>query len=77
MKPEEPIHNTLVLCIKNDGYEADLDVGTVYLTIPDEVAFERGRIRVVDESEEDYLYPKEFFIPVELSKPAKDVLSVG
>lgn len=77
MKPKESIHNTLMLCIKNQGYEADLDVGTVYLAVPDEVACERGRIRVVDESGEDYLYPKEFFIPVALSKPAIDVLSVG
>ena len=64
-----------VLCIKNAGYEADLDVGTIYVLLPDEGAAAHGRIRVIDESGEDYLYPQECFTSVELSQSAKKALS--
>ncbi|MBA3314110.1 MAG: hypothetical protein M3552_12925 [Planctomycetota bacterium] len=77
MTQADIVGKTFMLCLKNEGYEADLDVGTVYLVLPDEVAAARDRIRVIDESGEDYLYPSEFFMPVALSRSAKDVLSVG
>ena len=64
-----------VLCVKNAGYEADLDVGTIYVALPDDGAAAHGRIRVIDESGEDYLYPQDFFTPVELSQSAKEALS--
>ncbi|MEX1096396.1 MAG: hypothetical protein WED34_10125 [Planctomycetales bacterium] len=63
------------LCVRNAGYEADLDVGTIYVVLPDEEAATRGRIRIVDESGEDYLYPREYFTPVELSQPVRKSLS--
>lgn len=64
-----------VLCTRNDGYEVDLDVGTVYAALRDEEAARSGRVRLVDESGEDYLYPSEYFTPVELSPFARKVLS--
>jgi hypothetical protein len=67
--------NKLVVCIRNDGYEGSLDIGKVYAVMPDAQATKFGRIRVVDNEEEDYLYPTEFFIPVELSRPVKKSLS--
>jgi hypothetical protein len=66
----------LVVCLRNDGYEASLDIGKVYVVLPDAQAGKYGRIRVVDNEEEDYLYPVEYFIPAELSKPAKKVVAV-
>jgi hypothetical protein len=63
--------------MRNDGYEASLEIGKVYLTLPDPEAAKYGRIRVVDESEEDYLFPVEYFLPVELSEPARKASSVG
>jgi len=30
-----------------------------------------SRIRVVDESGEDYLYPKDFFVPIEVPAAAR------
>jgi hypothetical protein len=74
---KEPAARSLVLCLKNEGYEADLDAGKIYVALPDEAADSRGRVRVIDESGEDYLYPREYFVPVELSRPAKEVLSAG
>jgi hypothetical protein len=59
-----------LLCVKNDGYSASLEVRKIYRTLPDSIAISRGFVRVVDESGEDYLYPLEFFVTVELPKAA-------
>ena len=47
----------------------------VYQVIPDEAAAEDGLLRVVDESGEDYLYPRDLFVPVELPRAAEDALT--
>ncbi|GET41675.1 hypothetical protein MiSe_64880 [Microseira wollei NIES-4236] len=52
-----------VLCVKNDNYTASLEVRKVYRVIPDSRAAEHQLIRVIDESEEDYLYPSDYFVP--------------
>jgi hypothetical protein len=55
-----------VLCLDNQGYEASLETRKVYVALPDETAERHRLIRVIDESGEDYLYPKRFFAVVEL-----------
>jgi len=55
-----------VLCISNDRYPASLEVRKIYQHITDPQAEAHGQIRVIDESGEDYLYPREFFIPIEV-----------
>lgn len=62
-----------VLCIKNDGCE-DLEIRKVYQALPDESAKKDDYIRVIDESGEDYLYPQNFFYPIELSKSVEETL---
>ncbi len=59
-----------VLCISNEGYPASLDVRRVYRAISDADAEKSGHVRVVDESGEDYLYPHEMFVPIEVPEPA-------
>lgn len=44
------------LCLNNDGYEASLLVGKVYEVLPDAEAEQRGYVRVVDESGDDYAF---------------------
>lgn len=56
----------LVICVKNDGYDVSLERRKLYVSIADAVAEKHGQVRVVDESGEDYLYPQEFFVAVEL-----------
>lgn len=41
----------------------------------DEFAAEHGMVRVVDESGEDYLYPAEFFAPIELPASIEKALA--
>jgi hypothetical protein len=56
----------LVVCIDNDGYAASLEKRKIYLALRDTDAGKHGLLRIVDESGEDYLYPKTFFRPIVL-----------
>lgn len=56
----------LVIFVKNDGYDVSLERRKLYVSIADSAAEKHGQVRVVDESGEDYLYPQEFFVAVEL-----------
>jgi len=59
-----------LICVKNNGYEASLERRKVYRALPNAKAESHGLVRVIDESGEDYLYPAEFFAPVELKTEA-------
>ncbi len=61
------------ICVNNTGCE-DLDVWKVYRALPDKVASDEAHLRIVDESGEDYLYPADFFVLVEFSKPVEQRL---
>jgi hypothetical protein len=57
-----------VRCIKNAGYEASLEIGKVYRTLPaTKLEQSDGLIRVIDNEGEDYLYDSEYFEPVDLN----------
>jgi hypothetical protein len=57
------------ICINNDEYPASLELHKIYRVLRDKDAEKDIDFRVIDESGEDYLYPAEYFILVEL--PAK------
>jgi hypothetical protein len=63
-----------LLCVNNAGYPASLDVRKVYATLPDADAESSGFVRVIDESGEDYLYPQELFVAVDLPKAAAEAV---
>ena len=63
-----------LICVNNDGYPASLEKGKVYRVVPDPRAAAKGTVRIVDESGEDYLYPSERFVAIELPKDAVDAL---
>ena len=65
-----------MICVCNLGYEASLEVRKVYEVLRDKVAEQRGQLRVIDESGDDYLYPKDFFAPVRLSAETKERLEL-
>ena len=76
MKPRRE-HSRYVLCVKNQGYPASLEIRKVYPVIPDRIAEKRGLIRIVDESHEDYLYPEEYFIAIALPKAAAKAFAIA
>jgi hypothetical protein len=49
------------VCPRNDDYPVCLERRKVYRVLPDEAGARHGSIRVVGETEEDCLYPAEFF----------------
>ena len=59
-----------LLCVRNKGCE-DLEPRKLYEQLPDLQAAEDGYVRVVDESGEDYLYPAEYFVAVDLPREAE------
>ena len=63
-----------VVCIRNTGYAASLDVRKIYRILPARSAERHGMLRVVDESGEDYLYPAKFFMAVDLPQPLRTAL---
>ena len=65
--------NRFVVCIANQDCE-DLEVRKIYQTVLDDAAGSDNLIRIIDESGEDYLYPAEFFIQIELPKAAENAL---
>ena len=54
------------ICIDNREYPASLELHKIYRVLPDEGAEADGDLRVIDESGEDYLFPADYFIPIEL-----------
>lgn len=62
-----------VLCIRNEDCE-DLEPRKVYQLVFDEAASRDGYIRVIDESGDDYLYPENYFVPIELPQAAAKAL---
>ena len=60
-----------LLCLGNDGYPVSLEKRKTYVALSDPNSEKRGLLRVVDESGEDYLYPKELFRAVALSPSVK------
>ena len=53
-----------VICIRNEDLPASLEIRRRYLIVPDPEAEQAGMIRVIDESGEDYLYPRSWFVPI-------------
>jgi len=62
------------VCVNNEDYPASLELHKIYRVLPDEDAAEDGDIRVVDESGEDYLYPADYFVFVDLPRAVEKSL---
>ena len=75
---------TYMRCVNNKAYIrfkdvppsdetlVDLTVGNVYKVLPDLEAERAGSIRVIDNSGEDYLYPAEYFKPINWNRSSSD-----
>lgn len=66
--------SSYALCVRNRGYRASLEVRKVYRQIADAWAHSHGLIRIVDESGEDYLYPRDYFVSIPIPKVARAAL---
>jgi hypothetical protein len=75
MKKRQASSTRFVVCIRNEGYPEAIELRKLYRVLPDAQAARVEHIRIIDESGEDYLYPKEFFASVRMSEPIKKVLA--
>jgi hypothetical protein len=63
-----------VVCVNNKDYPASLELRKLYQTVSDEAAARHHQLRVIDESGEDYLYPEEYFVSVQLPQSAEKAI---
>lgn len=66
-----------VVCVRNKGYSASLEVRKLYKALPDPQAEKHGLLRVVDEDGEDYLYPQNFFVAIDLDASVARAIAVA
>ena len=65
----------LVVCIENEGYAVSLEKRKIYVALRDAAAEKHDMLRIVDESGEDYLFPKEYFVPIRLERAAQAAMN--
>jgi hypothetical protein len=63
-----------VVCVKNKGYGAALELRKLYQLVSDDAAAKLHQVRVIDESGEDYLYPASYFVVVQIPQSAEKAL---
>ena len=63
-----------VICIRNEGYEDDLYMKSVYRVLADEEAVRSHYLRIIDDTGEDYLFPASFFVPSDVPQEAEEAL---
>lgn len=71
----DPAAQCYAVCVRNDDYPASLELRKLYRVLGDGFAAQHGMIRVIDESGEDYLYPAEFFVRVQLPASIQKTLA--
>jgi len=64
-----------VICVNNSEYPASLELFKIYRVIPDKKAQADDDMRIIDESGEDYLFPADYFIPINLPRTVVRVLN--
>ena len=57
---------TWLVCVSNTGYEIDLEPRKLYERVIDEAAEQKGLVRIIDDSGEDYLFPSTLFAAIDL-----------
>lgn len=62
------------VCIQNTEYPVSLALRKIYQIVPDADAARQRLTRVIDESGEDYLYPSDYFLAVDLPQAVKEAL---
>ena len=64
-----------VVCIHNEENEHSLELRKIYEVLDDAVAEKHNMLRVIDEEEEDYLYPSAWFLPIELPQNLEEAFA--
>jgi hypothetical protein len=65
------VSRQLVVCINSAGYPTSLEKRKIYVALRDVAAEKQGLLRIIDESGEDYLYPRSLFRMIALPQSIK------
>lgn len=63
-----------VICLQRGEYKTSLELRKLYEVLPNDDAAPDGYLRVIDESGEDYLFPEDWFAPIELPQSVEEAL---
>jgi hypothetical protein len=74
MNKESTTSPRFAVCVKNTDYPASLEMCKIYRLLPDDDAARDGDVRVIDESGEDYLYPADYFVVIEVPKVVEQAI---
>jgi hypothetical protein len=66
--------NQFAVCIRNSNSEDSLELRKIYEILDDPAARAHHMIRVIDEEEEDYLYPESCFLPIVLPHEIEEAI---
>lgn len=75
MKTRKPLSLQFAICVENSEYPASLELHKLYRVLPDSEAAKDGDLRIIDESGEDYLYPAEYFVVIEVPRQTGQALT--
>jgi hypothetical protein len=62
------------VCIRNEEYEESLELRKIYEVLDDPKAAKYNMLRVIDEEGEDYLYPRDWFLPIDLPQKIEQAI---
>ena len=68
MKLNKCLKSRFAICVDNSEYTASLELHKLYRVIPDDDAKKDGDLRIIDESGEDYLYPADYFLLIDIPR---------
>jgi len=73
-KPQDTnAKHSFAVCIETGDYPVSLERWKIYRVLPDTGVERSGQLRVVDESGEDYVFPREYFASVDLPQRLEDL----
>ena len=67
------VKRSFAVCIETGDYPASLQRWKIYRVLNDADAEQSGQLRVVDESGEDYLFPRGYFASIDLPRKIEDL----
>jgi hypothetical protein len=62
------------VCVRNAEHEESLELRKIYEILDDPVAAKHSMIRVIDEEGEDYLYPRDWFLVIQLPHDIEEAI---
>ena len=77
MTKTKPSSGTFAVCVDCTADDVDLVVGKLYVVAKPEPKDSPTMLRIIDDSGEDYLYPNNWFVPINVPPRVKRALAMN